>query len=74
MRGHIRSNIAKQWKKEHPVKYPLPIDLPNDVLLELQRRSRERILPLDELLRDLLEDFVRERNEADKKGQSRTRG
>lgn len=55
-------------QKGHVVKYPLPIDLPNDILLELQSRSRERLLPLDELIRKLLEDFVKERNEADQKG------
>ncbi len=42
------------------VKYQLPIDLSNDALLQLQRRSRERNLPVDELVRNLLEDFVKD--------------
>ena len=55
------------------MRYRVPIDLPKDALTELERRAREHDVSVDELVRNLLEDFMMERDEADQERHSRIR-
>jgi hypothetical protein len=40
------------------VRYRLPIVLPKDALIELQRRAQEHAVPLEALIIEILEDYV----------------
>jgi len=40
------------------VRYRLPIVLPKDALIELQRRAQEQVVPLEALIIEILEDYV----------------
>jgi hypothetical protein len=40
------------------VRYRLPIVLPKDALIELLRRARERVIPVEALIIEILEGYV----------------
>ena len=55
------------------VRYHLPIILPQDTLLDLQREARNGGVPMEVLILEMIEDYLEDRKKAERSATSTTR-